>query len=207
MKRILDEKGKGSYEFLTVVVVCLILASILLVLAIRNGEKEKREVFRYNAKTIGINAIDYEYRKASSIVYLYELIDDGLVSEVKNNFSGDKFCDYYESKVEFEDDKKLVTLKCGNYLIYRQDITEKDYSIYRVNNWTFDELSGNNIDVKDVYSLTKNGKDLLGGYYEEGLFVKLVMDKYGEEYNSLKDIKKDFDVLEKKAYRKRVLVD
>ena len=33
------------------------------------------------------------------------------------------------------------------------------------------------------------------------------MDKYGEEYNSLKDIKKDFDVLEKKAYRKRVLVD
>ena len=65
MRRILDEKGKGSYEFLTVVVVCLILASILLVLAIRNGEKEKREVFRYNAKTIGINAIDYEYRKAS----------------------------------------------------------------------------------------------------------------------------------------------
>ena len=196
MKRILDEKGKGSYEFLTVVVVCLILASILLVLSIRNGETDKRELFRYNAKTIGINAIDYEYRKASSIVYLYELIDDGLVSEVKNNFSGDKFCDYYESKVEFEDDKKLVTLKCGNYLIYRQDITEKDYSIYR-----------NNIDVKDVYSLTKNGKDLLGGYYEEGLFVKLVMDKYGEEYNSLKDIKKDFDVLEKKAYRKRVLVD
>ena len=76
MKRILDEKGKGSYEFLTVVVVCLILASILLVLAIRNGEKEKREVFRYNARTIGINAIDYEYRKASSIVYLYELIDE-----------------------------------------------------------------------------------------------------------------------------------
>ena len=207
MKRILDEKGKGSYEFLTVVVVCLILASILLVLAIRNGEKEKREVFRYNAKTIGINAIDYEYRKASSIVYLYELIDDGLVSEVKNNFSGDEFCDYYESKVEFADDKKLVTLKCGNYLIYKQDITEKNYSIYKVNNWTFDELSGNNVDAKDVYSLTQNGNDLLGGYYEEDLFIKLVMDKYGEEYNSLKDIKKDYDVLEKKAYRKRALVD
>ena len=101
--------------------------------------------------------------KLASVVYLYELIDDGLVSEVKNNFSGDEFCDYYESKVEFEDDKKLVTLKCGSYLIYRQDITEKDYSIYRVNNWTFDELSGSNVDVKDVYSLTKNGKDLLGG--------------------------------------------
>ena len=161
--------GKSNYEFLTVAVVCLILAAIVLGIALNNVQKERFRVFRYNAKTVGINAINYEARNSDSIVYLYELINDNLVTEVKNNFSGDEFCDYYQSKVEFVGDKKLVTLKCGKYLIYKQDVTLEDYSIYKVSDWSFDKVSGDNIDVTTVYSLKMNGDTLLSGYYEKDL--------------------------------------
>ena len=133
--------------------------------------------------------------------------EKNLIKEVKNSFSGDESCDLYASKVEFVDDKKMVTLQCGNYLIYKQDITDKNYDIYKVDDWSFEKKDGKDIDTIDVYSLNKNGKDLLNGFYEEDLFVKLVASNYGDEYNSLEQIEKDFDVKSKKAYRKRVLIN
>lgn len=199
--------GKSNYEFLTVAVVCLILASIVLGIALNNVRNERFRVFRYNAKIVGINAINYEARNSEDVVYLYELINDNLIKEVKNSFSGDEACDLYASKVEFVDDKKMVTLQCGNYLIYKQDITDKNYDIYKVDDWSFEKKDGKDIDTIDVYSLNKNGKDLLNGFYEEDLFVKLVASNYGDEYNSLEQIEKDFDVKSKKAYRKRVLIN
>ena len=63
------------------------------------------------------------------------------------------------------------------------------------------------MDTIEVYALIKNGKNLLDGYYEEELFIKLVADNYGDKYSSLKDIKKNYDIDKKTAYRKRVLVD
>lgn len=199
--------GKSNYEFLTVAVVCLILASIVLGIALNNVRNERFRVFRYNAKIVGINAINYEARNSEDVVYLYELINDNLIKEVKNSFSGDEACDLYASKVEFVDDKKMVTLQCGNYLIYKQDITDKNYDIYKVDDWSFEKKDGKDIDTIDVYSLNRNGKDLLNGFYEEDLFVKLVASNYGDEYNSLEQIEKDFDVKSKKAYRKRVLIN
>ncbi len=199
--------GKSNYEFLTVAVVCLILASIVLGIALNNVRNERFRVFRYNAKIVGINAINYEARNSEDVVYLYELINDNLIKEVKNSFFGDESCDLYASKVEFVDDKKMVTLQCGNYLIYKQDITDKNYDIYKVDDWSFEKKDGKDIDTIDVYSLNKNGKDLLNGFYEEDLFVKLVASNYGDEYNSLEQIEKDFDVKSKKAYRKRVLIN
>ena len=59
MKVRFNEQGKGSYEFLTVVVTCLIVSSIFLFIIINNSEKEKIQVFKYNAKIIGINAVNY----------------------------------------------------------------------------------------------------------------------------------------------------
>lgn len=203
----MNSSGKSNYEFLTVAVVCLILASIVLGIALNNVRNERFRVFRYNAKIVGINAINYEARNSEDVVYLYELINDNLIKEVKNSFSGDEACDLYASKVEFVDDKKMVTLRCGNYLIYKQDITDKKYDIYKVDDWSFEKKDGKDIDTIDVYSLNKNGKDLLNGFYEEDLFVKLVASNYGDEYNSLEQIEKDFDVKSKKAYRKRVLIN
>ena len=206
MKVRFNENGRGTYEFLTVAVTCLVLSAILLFIVINNNQKEKYEVFRYNAKTVGINAVNYNNKTSDDVVYLYELINSNLVTRIKNNFSGDEYCDMYESKVVFSGSSKKVTLKCGEYLIYNQDVTDKKYNIYKVSDWSFDEINGDNVDTTKVYGLIKNGKNLLDGYYEEELFIKLVRDNYGDKYNSLKSIKKNYKVDEKIAYRKRTLV-
>ncbi len=207
MKIRFNEAGKGTYEFLTVVVTCLILSAILLFIVINNTQKQKYQVFRYNAKTVGINAVNYNNETSEDIVYLYELIDSNLVTKIKNNFSGEDYCDAYESKVVFSDDTKKVTLRCGEYLIYNQDVTDKNYDIYKVSDWSSDNINGDNVDKVKVYGLFKNGKNLLNGYYEEDLFIKLVSDNYGSKYNSLKKIKDKYKVDEKILYRKRTLVD
>ena len=201
-----NEKGKGTYEFLTVAVTCLILSAILLFIVINNTQKEKYEVFKYNAKTVGINAVNYNNETSEDVVYLYELINSNLVTRIKNNFSGDEYCDMYESKVVFFGSSKKVTLKCGEYLIYNQDVTDKKYNIYKVSDWSFNKINGNDVDTVKVYGLMKNSKNLLDGYYEKELFIKLVRDNYGDKYNSLKDIKENYKVDEKTAYRKRTLV-
>ena len=206
MKVRFNEKGKGTYEFLTVAVTCLILSAILLFIVINNTQKEKYEVFKYNAKTVGINAVNYNNETSEDVVYLYELINSNLVTRIKNNFSGDEYCDMYESKVVFSGSSKKVTLKCGEYLIYNQDVTDKKYNIYKVSDWSFNKINGNDVDTVKVYGLMKNGKNLLDGYYEKELFIKLVRDNYGDKYNSLKDIKENYKVDEKTAYRKRTLV-
>ena len=206
MKVRFNEKGKGTYEFLTVAVTCLILSAILLFIVINNTQKEKYEVFKYNAKTVGINAVNFNNETSEDVVYLYELINSNLVTRIKNNFSGDEYCDMYESKVVFSGSSKKVTLKCGEYLIYNQDVTDKKYNIYKVSDWSFDKINGDDVDTVKMYGLIKNGKNLLDGYYEKELFIKLVRDNYGDKYNSLKDIKENYKVDEKTAYRKRTLV-
>ena len=207
MKKHVNNKGVGGYEFLTVVLVCLILTSILLYIVIGLCDKEKFQVFRYNAKTIGINAIQYDGTRNFNTVYLYEMINDGLVTEMKNSFSGDELCDIFDSKVEFTDSGKKVTLRCGNYLIYKQDITSQNYNIYKITDWTSKKLTGDNVDVNKVYNAVLDDDEMLDDYYEMDLFIKLMMNKYGSQYYSIEAIKEDFNVIEKTVYRKRVLVD
>ena len=206
MRVIFNNNGRGTYEFLTVMVTCLVCSAILLFTVINNNKKEKFEVFKYNAKTVGINAVNYNNKTSDDAVYLYELVDANLVTRIKNNFSGDLYCDMYESKVVFSNNNKKVTLKCGDYLIYNQDITSKNYNIYKVSDWSFNKISGNNVDTVKVYGLIKNGKNLLDSYYEKDLFIKLVATNYGDKYSSFKTIKKNYDIDEKIAYRKRTLI-
>ena len=206
MKVRFNNLGKGSYEFLTVAVTCLIVSSIFLFIVINNSQEEKFQVFKYNAKTVGINAVNYNNETSEDVVYLYELINNNLVTRIKNNFSGDEYCDSYESKVTFSNNSKKVTLKCGEYLIYNQDVTDKDYKIYRVSDWSSDKISGDNVDKIKVYGLIKDGKNLFSDYYEKDLFFKLVEENYGSKYNSFDAIKKDYDIDEKTVYMKRTLV-
>ena len=45
-------------------------------------------------------------------------------------------------------------------MIYNQDVTDKDYKIYRVSDWSSDKISGDNVDKIKVYGLIKDGKNL-----------------------------------------------
>jgi len=67
-----------------------------------------------------MNAINYNSSDKGTM-YLSEMLDLNLISPIKNPFNG-KECDIYESKVDFSEDIKRVTLKCGEYLIDNEKI-------------------------------------------------------------------------------------
>ena len=132
-----NNKGFGAYEFLTVAVVCLVLTAILLVAILKLSNKEKYQVFNFNARVMAMNAINYNFKDEGTI-YLYEMLKLDLISPIKNPFNG-KNCDLYESKVEFLKEGKKVTLKCGEYLIDRELVGNKSYTLYRVTDWNDDK--------------------------------------------------------------------
>ena len=201
MKKKKNKNGFGTHEFLTVVVVCLILASILFVVILKNSNQETFQVFRYNAKIVGMNAVNYDMGQEKNIVYLVDMIEDDLISPIKNPFSGESLCDAYESKVEFAEDGKLVTLKCGSYLIDKQKMTDEKIPIYEVSEWTPDKVKDG--ETKKAYNCIKDNKNLLNDYYEQPLFLSMIGKKNEKVYKSLEDVKNDCTLSEKILYRSK----
>lgn len=202
MKQKMNEKGYGAYEFLTVAVVCLLMSAIILVAVLKNGDHERFFVFRYNAKIMALNVLDYTTSTREETIYLHEMIQNSLISPMKNPFLGDEHCDEYESKVQIEDEKRYVTLRCGNYLISNQEVTKEKYKIYLVDDWT-EKKTDKTKDQKQVYNVKSNGKTLLEDYYEENLFISILKEKTGKNYKSMADIAKDYKVVSKTFYRSK----
>ena len=122
--------GFGTYEVLTVCVMLLIIVVVALAYVFRTDYKEKYSVMEYNARMFSLSSTNlYIEEGTRNVYYLQMLLDKKIFSEVKNPFQGKKYCDSYNSKVEFKDDKKYVTLECGNYLIYQQDTLAKSFAI------------------------------------------------------------------------------
>ena len=101
----------GLYEFFAIIIICLVLTVVLLYAILKLSNKEKYQVFSFNAKVMAMNAINYNSSDKGTM-YLSEMLDLNLISPIKNPFNG-KECDIYESKVDFSEDIKRVTLKCG----------------------------------------------------------------------------------------------
>lgn len=198
-----NNKGFGAYEFLTVAVVCLVLTTILLVAILKLSNKEKYQVFNFNARVMAMNAINYNFKDEGTI-YLYEMLKLDLISPIKNPFNG-KNCDLYESKVEFLKKGKKVTLKCGEYLIDRELVGNKSYTLYRVTDWNDDKEYEAN-DSKTIYNLSKKGKLVLDNYYEKDLLVTMLNEKKNKKYDSLKEIEKDYKLVSKKVYRRKTKI-
>ncbi len=200
-----NNKGFGSREILTVSVVCFILAAILLVLAIRSSNSEKYRVMEYNARVFGLSATTYQMESSNNVVYMAELLENGLFSEVKNPFGGDKYCDAFESKVEYQDEKKYVTLQCGSYLIEHQLISSSEYQIYKVSKWSLKNEDG--MQKRLFYNYKVNGKDVFDQDYNEEMFLYVFNNKMNTEYAKIDDIPAKYHVYSKTLYRTKDLVD
>lgn len=201
-----NNKGFGSREILTVSTVCLILAAILLVLSIQTSYGEKYKVMEYNARVFGLSATTYQMENNNDTVYMVELLDNGLFSRVKNPFGGDKYCNSYESRVDYENEKKYVTLRCGNYLIDHQYIAEDEYQVYKVGRWTETKPKAKYQQMTS-YNYKVGSKDGFEEKYNEEMFLYVFNKKYGKSYENISDIPKKYQVYKKKWYRTKTLIE
>lgn len=202
-----NNKGFGSREILTVSVVCLILAAILLTISIKTSNREKYKVLEYNARLFAVSATTYQMENNNNAVYMIELLDNELFARVKNPFGGDKYCDIVESKVEYQDEKKYVTLRCGAYLIDHQHVASEKYNIYKVSDWT-EEQPKKNAEVMTAYNYkVENDKDGFDLVYNDVMFLYAFNKKMGQNYEKIADIPTEYHVYSKTLYRTKTLID
>ena len=196
------KKGFGAYEMLTICVMLLIIIVVALAYVFKTDYTEKYKVMRYNAKMLGLSVSNlYLEDDSKKLYYLQELIDSKLYSDVKNPFQGDKFCDTYLSKVEIKDnDKKFVTLECGNYLIYNQNTIDEEYDIYQASEWSSKKHKNDNQETV-FYNYQVDGQDVFEECLEKDIFLYEYNKKNGTEYFDITEIPEDVSIQEKTMYR------
>lgn len=143
-----------------------------------------------------------------SHVYLQELIDLKLIKPIKNPVSGGK-CNPEESKVDFIVDHNYVTLKCGEYLIDKERITDDlKCPVYKVSEWSREKPDVTYYEEKELYNCIKDNKLVYSKYYEDYYLVYLLNKKYNTDYFSIKDIEDKVCKLDKKMfYRTKEVVN
>ena len=196
------KKGFGAYEMLTICVMLLIIIVVALAYVFKTDYTEKYKVMRYNAKMLGLSVSNlYLEDDSKKLYYLQELIDSKLYSDVKNPFQGDKFCDTYLSEVEIKDnDKKFVTLECGNYLIYNQNTIDEEYDIYQASEWSSKKHKNDNQETV-FYNYQVDGQDVFEEWLEKDIFLYEYNKKNGTEYFDITEIPEDVSIQEKTMYR------
>ncbi len=200
-----NNKGFGSREMLTVSTICLILATILLMIAIESSYEEKYKVMEYNARVFGLSATIYEMENNNDSVYMIELLDDDMFTRIKNPFGGPEYCSSTESKVEYEGERKYITLRCGNYLIDHQYIAAEEYKIYRIGQWQEKKLDKNAQKIES-YNYKEKGKEVFNEVYGADMFLYAFNKKTSSDYESIEQIPKKYGVYSKTFYRTKKLV-
>ena len=187
---------------LTICVMLLIIIVVALAYVFKTDYTEKYKVMRYNAKMLGLSVSNlYLEDDSKKLYYLQELIDSKLYSDVKNPFQGDKFCDTYLFKVEIKDnDKKFVTLECGNYLIYNQNTIDEEYDIYQASEWSSKKHKNDNQETV-FYNYQVDGQDVFEECLEKDIFLYEYNKKNGTEYFDITEIPEDVSIQEKTMYR------
>ena len=202
-----NNKGIGKFELLTVLVFGIALIALLLWFILGNVSKERYNTMRKSAaslsQTISANMDSFHN---TNIAYLGEAVTEGLISNIKSPFSG-KNCSLSESKVEIENGKTRVTLKCDNYLIDNTHIggSYDDITIYKVSDWKVEKPKGKS-EEKVLYNCLDGGKEKYEEYTEEVYFVSLINNDYGSDHYRADTIKNECIVVKKPFYRTKTKI-
>lgn len=195
------KKGFGAYEMLTICVMLLIIVVVALAYVFKTDYKEKYKVIRYNAKMFGLSVSNLSLADDSKkVYYLQELIDSRLYSKIKNPFQGDKFCDNYLSKVEVKGNEKYVTLECGNYLVYNQNVADDEYNVYQKTEWSSKKHKNDNQETV-FYNYQVDGKDVFDDWLEKDIFLYEYNLKNGTDYENINEIPPDVAIQTETMYR------
>lgn len=195
------KRGFGTYEVLTVFVMLLIIVVVLLARVFKTDYNEKYDVMQSNAKMFALTATNlYMEEGTEDVYYLQKLIDKKLLSNIKNPFQDSKYCNPYASKVFIKNNRKYVTLECGNYLIYEQDSLDYPYAIYQVGSWSSKEME-KEYQKSVFYNYQVDGKMVFKEYLEEDIFLYEFNKLYGSSFEDISSVAQEYQISKEVKYR------
>lgn len=176
-----NNKGFGKFEVLTVIVVMMAIFCFLAYTFLGGVSNRKLDAMKASAdtfsNTVATNIASFHNTEN---VYLQEVLDEKLISKIKNPISGG-YCSSTESFVQIIDGTPYVTLKCGNVLIDKTNTLDDNANIYKVSDWSLKKK--NDSDEKRVlYNCTIDSKEVFEEYYDELYFIYEVNKKYDTNY-------------------------
>lgn len=212
-KKRMGRFGYSASEFLSIMVVLIILTAIILKIAVNHSQDEKFHLLKYHVSTLLFNASTYELTNPAvdNIVYLHELFQHQVLDDLENPFLNREQCNRYETMVLLDDltNNHLFTLQCGNYVIYKQRSSDRYYYIYKASSWQLDpmkESSREKVDIEIRYNYIEGDHLAFSQYYSDALFVRLFNERNHTEYDSVQAIPSTYQIDKKTFYRSRVLV-
>lgn len=201
-----NNRGLGRFETIVVILLVLIIFTVLFKVFVDGAGKKDFKAMRQDAasfgKTVSTNANFYHN---SDMVSLGEAIGEKTIEQIKNPV-GKGYCDEGESKVVLENDKYLITLRCGEYLIEKAPLNAVDTApIYEVSDWKDEKTEG--ADTAEVYNCEVNGKEVYNDYYDELYFVYKVNQDNATSYYNANSVNSTCQVLKKEVYREKKLLE
>lgn len=189
-------------ELATVFLLILVAVAFLMYVIIDKSKNLKYDSLRNNAisfsDTVNKNQDSFKnYR----IVYLDEVVNEQLMSNIKSPFSSKK-CDVTQSYVELEsNNKRYVTLTCDNYVLYRYNSTEGNYNIFKIGEWR-SERKSNQDEEKVLYNCIDptTGEVIYGDYYEANYLLYKINADYDKSYNDVSKINDSICKIDSKIF-------
>lgn len=197
--------NKGFMRFETVTVLLLIIVAFCggAFFIIKKADEQRFNVMSSSGKRLSeVVLINIDSFKNINLIYLEEVIKEQFLGNIKNPFAEGN-CDITESRVDMIDGVPYTTLRCGNYLIDKENIRNvNETKIYKISEWSSKKISGDNVEEKVFYNCKKDDKNLYEGYLEEGYLISKINYDYDTLYFFKEDLKAVCDeVIEKTFYR------
>ena len=199
-------KGFGVFKLYPLIPIIIIAAFAVLAITFRPSYNERYKIFRSNARTFALTIGRSDLYMGTERVSLLELIDSGHLTHIKNPFIGDRHCNMADSFVQMKDSRIHVTLRCGNYIIYNQDVSDISYYIYRiVTDWQEQRPRGNRdyIDQLMMFNYQIGNEYAYERFYSEEVFLYKFNRRNNTEYESINDIPNEFNIIERRFFRLR----
>lgn len=199
----MNNKGFLRYEVVTILLICIIAFCGGAFFIVKNVNNQKISTMSSNGlKLSEVVVANISSFKNLNMVYLEEVINEELLNNIKNPFGGGN-CDTTESKVDIIDGKPYTTLRCGSYLIDKENIRDVEKThIYKISEWSSSKIDGENIEEKVFYNCKKDGKNLYENFLEEGFLVAKINNDYDKNYYFIENLTDVCDeIVEKTFYR------
>lgn len=200
----INNRGFSARELMISIVVILIVFVFILFVFSKTNVKGKYRNFRTLASSFATEVSNLRNSGAAfeNGAYLYDLVDKKFIDPYVSPFDNSETCDLYESRIEINNSGiPTVTLKCSNYLIYKELTTKKDFTIYEVSKWDEKKKIGDDVQNATLYNYVMDGKEQFEDYYMEKQFLIEYNKKNGSNISNVNNLNSEHKLVSKTYYR------